>query len=137
MCQIGELLSSKNIPVILPEDDNNIANMNITPKLFEEYKRKVSFRYLEKIRDPRTWSILVVNPEKHNIKNYIGANSFAEIAVAFARRKKIFILYDYPTFYEEELISWRVTALRGNIDLLVESYKKACIKKQPQQLPLF
>ena len=41
-------------------------------------------------------AILVLNFDKHEIQNYIGANSFLEIGYAFSLSKKIYLLNDIP-----------------------------------------
>jgi hypothetical protein len=41
-------------------------------------------------------AVLVLNFDKNNIKNYIGANTFLEIGFAHVHNKKIFFLNDAP-----------------------------------------
>jgi len=50
---------------------------------------------------------------KKGICNYIGANSFAEIALAFYLGKKIFLLNDVYSLYEDELSAWGAVPLKG------------------------
>lgn len=80
-----ELLEEKGFAVILPKEANRHS---ITPEHFNDYKRIVSKRYFDVIADTNTAILLVVNPDKNGIKNYIGANTFAEIAIAFYFGKK-------------------------------------------------
>jgi len=63
-------------------------------------------------------SILVVNEEKNNIKNYIGPNSLCEIAFAFYHNKKIFLLNDIYEPYRDELEGWGAIPLEGNLEKL-------------------
>jgi len=135
MLEVQHLLFSNNVRAIVPEAEDHIKP-TLTPEDFSAFKRKVSHAYLRKIKDPRTFGILVVNPDKYKIPNYIGPNSFAEIAVAFAQSKKIFILNGIPDVYEDEINSWGGVCLNGVLDLLVENYHQA-IQKDQTQLQLF
>ena len=135
MLLIHNSLLNINISSILPADDEDMA-MKLSDHQFEDYKRKVSFRYLEKIRAFNTWGILVVNPKKHNINNYIGPNTFAEIAVAFSNRKKVYLLYGTPSVYDDELQAWRAQPLNGRIDQIITDYNSA-ISYENKQISLF
>ncbi len=123
------------IPSVLPADDEDMA-LKLSNHQFESYKRKVSFRYLEKIRDFKTWCVLVINPKKHGIINYIGPNTFAEISVSFSNRKKVYLMYGIPSVYEDELQAWRATSLNGILDKLIIHYNEVCYREN-QQLELF
>ena len=123
------------IPSVLPADDKDMA-LKLSNHKFEDYKRKVSFRYLTQIRDLKTWCVLVINPKRHGIINYIGPNTFAEIAVAFSNRKKVYLMYGIPNIYEDELQAWRATSLNGILDKLIIHYNEVCCKEN-QQLGLF
>lgn len=129
----GKLRDAYIKSIVPNADDDKI--LTITKEQFEVYKRQISFRYLRKIRSPKTWAVLIVNPNKYEITNYIGPNTFAEIAIAFAQRKKIFILNDIPYVYEDELVSWRVIPLHGSLSRLITDYRGSC--KVSHQLKLF
>jgi len=135
MVSAHDSLLKNTIPSVLPADDEDMA-IKLSDHQFEDYKRKVSFRYLEKIRDFNTWSVLIINPKKHGINDYIGPNTFAEIAVAFSNRKKIFLLYGIPSAYEDELQAWRATSLNGRLDQLIIEYNEVC-NYENKQLELF
>ena len=60
-------------------------------------------------------AILVANFEKHEKKHYIGANSLMEIGMAFNKNKKIFILYDIPEEYKDELSAIGCIILKGDL----------------------
>jgi len=99
------------VPIVPIEDDwNNICETEINA-----YKAKVSRRHFDRIADVATWGILVVNKRKNNVDNYIGANSFAEIALAFYFGKRIFLLHDMYEPYVDELSAWGVEALGGDV----------------------
>ena len=63
-----------------------------------------------------TDAILVVNCDKGKLKNYIGPNSFAEIAFAFYFNKKIFLLQDIYEPYKDELLGWKVIPLNETLE---------------------
>ena len=135
MLLVHNSLLNNMIPSVLPADDEEMA-LKLTNYQFEDYKRRVSFRYLKKIRDLKTWCVLVINPKKHGISDYIGPNTFAEIAVAFSNRKKIYLMYDIPSVYEDELQAWRAISLNGILDQLISNYNEICLKDD-RQLKLF
>ncbi len=110
-----ELLEKKGFAVILPKEANRHS---ITPEHFNDYKRFVSKRYFDVIADTNTAILLVVNPDKNGIKNYIGANTFAEIAIAFYFGKKIFLLNDIYGPYSDELLAWGAIPLKNNLNSL-------------------
>jgi len=77
--------------------------------------------HFDKVRDSD--AILVVNLERHGIKNYIGGNTFAEIMVAFYLNKKIFLLNSIPTdeklsFIRDEIETVKPIILNGNLDII-------------------
>lgn len=133
--QIRNLLENEGVNAVIPDSDEEILikypNIN-----FEEHKRKASFNYLTKIKDPATRAILAVNPRKYDVDNYIGPNTFAEIAVAFAQKKKIYLLYSSPSMYEDELVAWNTISLNGNLDILKRDLYKI-MNDNPKQLSLF
>ena len=60
--------------------------------------------------------VVAVNVTKNGIENYIGPNTFAEIAMAFYFNKKIYVLNDIYEPYRDELEGWNVVALKGNLE---------------------
>lgn len=99
MKECAKILENYNFKVSLPKEDCGYFNK-------EKHKREASMLHFSKIADPSTDSILVLNKRKDAIDNYIGANTFAEVALAFYFNKKIFLLNDYYDIYKEELIAW-------------------------------
>ncbi|MBU1131694.1 hypothetical protein KKC32_00345 [Patescibacteria group bacterium] len=56
------------------------------------------------------WSdaVLILNFDKNEIPNYIGANTLLEMGLAFHLNKKIFLLNDLPEIsYKEEILGMR------------------------------
>lgn len=124
-------LGKYGIHTIVPEEEGETV-LQLSLFDFEHFKRRVSFSYLRKIRDPRTYCVLAVNMDRHGILNYIGPNTFAEIAVAFAQSKKIYLLQSAPEAYGDELSAWRAINLRGNLNQLIKDFREDCMTEDPQ-----
>lgn len=132
MIYLQKELSNNGISTLIPDSDElfyeKIINSNNKLSL-DEFKSTASRIHIKKIWRITTRAILVVNSKKRDIDNYIGANSLAEIALAFALNKKVFLLYDYPAIYSDELSAWGATPLMGDLDGII-SYIKSPIQKQ-------
>ena len=61
-------------------------------------KTIASRAHFDRICDEKNDTILVVNSKKDNIDNYIGPNTFAEIALGFYFNKDIYLLNDDTYF---------------------------------------
>lgn len=124
-------LNAEGIATVVPEpEDEGVQQLSLFE--FESFKRRVSFAHLRKIRDPRTYGVLAVNVDRHGILNYIGPNTFAEIAVAFAQSKRIFLLQNLPEAYHDELSAWRATPLFSRLDRLIATFRQDCMVEDPQ-----
>ncbi|MFA6307354.1 MAG: hypothetical protein WC664_00755 [Patescibacteria group bacterium] len=65
-----------------------------------------------------TWSdvVLILNYNKNNIPNYIGANTLLEMGLAFHLNKKIFLLNDIPEInYKEELLGMKPMVIHNDL----------------------
>ena len=71
--------------------------------------------HMDRVVDSNNEIILIVNEPKNGIENYIGPNSFAEIAFGFYFKKRVYLLNDIYEPYKDELIGWGVTPLKGDI----------------------
>lgn len=61
-------------------------------------------------------AILVLNYDKNGIQNYIGANTFLEIGVAFYKKQPIYLLNPIPKVdFVEELLGMKPTVLNGDL----------------------
>jgi hypothetical protein len=129
------ILMEQNILCITPSTDGEYEKY-YSNQSFDDYKRVISYNYLKKIKQLETQGILIVNLDKHNINNYIGPNTFAEIVIAFNNRKKIYLLNGIPDVYYDELVSWNAKAFNGNIGNLIEEIKND-FYKETLQLELF
>lgn len=54
--------------------------------------------------------------KKNGVKNYIGPNSFAEVAMGFYNKKKVFLKNDIYEPYKDELLGWEVIPLKGDLE---------------------
>ena len=71
--------------------------------------------HFDRIANPENEMVLIVNATKNGIDNYIGPNSFAEIAFGFYFHKKVFLLNDIYEPYKDEIIGWNVIPLKGKL----------------------
>lgn len=65
-------------------------------------------------------ALLVLNYDKHGIKNYIGGNAFLEMGFAHVLNQKIFLLNPIPDmpFYGSEIIAMRPVVINGDLTLI-------------------
>ncbi len=103
--EVKDELEKRDFNVLLPKEC-----MEGLPKII------ASRKHFERIIDKDNDYILIVNATKKGIENYIGPNSFAEIAFAFYFNKKIYLLNDIYEPYEDELVGWGVIPLKGDLD---------------------
>lgn len=107
--KISERLRGLGYKVLLPEEC-----------MRGEDKLIASRAHFNRIVDPNNGIILVVNATKNGIPNYIGPNTFAEIAFGFFHNKKVFLLNDIYHPYDDELLGWKVICLKGNLNKIKE-----------------
>jgi hypothetical protein len=65
------------------------------------------------------WSdaVLILNYDKNNIKNYIGANTLIEMGLAFHLNKELFLLNDIPEIsYKEEILGMKPIVIRQELE---------------------
>jgi hypothetical protein len=120
MLSIQLALLNDGIDSIIPVSEGDDIR-NLSKQDFLAFKRRVSRHYMQEIASPQTSAILVANIDKHGKKDYIGPNTFAEIAVAFLHDKKIFLLQDIPDFYRDELEAWDTVALHRDLKALAKT----------------
>jgi len=62
-------------------------------------------------------AVLVVNLDKHRIKNYIGGNTLMEIGFAHVLNQKIFLLNPIPNirYYKTEIEAVRPVVINGDL----------------------
>ena len=95
---------------------------SIVPKEFlvEMNKRDHAMLHFNEIANERTDAVLIINENKGEEENYIGPNSFAEVAMGFYFGKKVYLKNDIYIPYKDELIGWGVIPLKGEIDKTFE-----------------
>lgn len=135
MIEVQELLAASDVSCIIPDSDDHWPSKR-TVQLELVLKRKASLAHIRKIRDPKTFGILVLNHDKYGVRDYIGANSFAEIAVAVVAGKRVYLAGGIPDAYRDELNAWGAIALNGNIEQLKYNYRLRC-QQDALQLELF
>jgi len=62
-------------------------------------------------------AVLVLNLDKHGIKNYIGGNTFLEIGFAHVLNQKIFLWNPVPdiSYYKTEIEAMRPVIIKGDL----------------------
>lgn len=65
-------------------------------------------------------AVLILNYNKNNIANYVGANTLLEIGLAFHLNKKIFLLNDIPEInYKEEILGMKPIVINQDLTKIV------------------
>ena len=123
MLEIRDELDKSGVRTMIPAPENHLINTQNNDQ-FEEFKRKVSFSHMRRVRHRQTFGILVVNLDKHSVCNYVGPNTFVEIGMAAAFGKKIYLLGGYPLSCIDELRSWGAVALDGDLETLIADYQR-------------
>lgn len=72
--------------------------------------------FFDTIALPTTKAVIVINQD-----NYIGPAAFSELAVGFCFEKRLFVAFDHPENFADELKAWNVTELRGQAQNLVKA----------------
>lgn len=91
------------------KDDFNSSDQKTMKDLIRLYYKEIE----------KADAILVVNEEKNNIKNYIGANTFLEIGFAHVLEKRIFLLNPIPDItYSDEIVAMKPIVLEGDLNNL-------------------
>jgi len=130
MIRIKKQLEKRGHEALLPPSLGKFSLKNAEDA--ERLKRDRE-RYINKIKPVYTRehfknvsnsdAILVVNKRKHEIENYIGGATFAEIMLAFHYNKKIFFLNPVPRNEKfssiiDEIESVKPVILNGNLELI-------------------
>jgi hypothetical protein len=122
MEQLQDELATDGIDALVPRPDSHYAT-HLTSAVAAQVKRKASYEHIRKIKDSKTRGILVVNIDREGVRDYIGPNSFAEIVIAFAEGREIYLFQGMPSIYREELIAWGAQCLYGDLKAL-----KTCLR---------
>lgn len=77
-------------------------------------KEEVMRLHFQKIE----WSdaVLILNHDKNNIPNYVGANTLLDMGLAFHLNKKLFLLNDIPEIsYKEEILGMKPVVISQDL----------------------
>lgn len=105
--------------VLLP---NGVLSNIINEPDFDPVQAKITTgnvnKHIDKVR--QSDAVLVCNYDKKGIKNYIGANTFLEIAAAHYFNKPIFALHALPDqpYINDELQSFGIKVINGDLKAL-------------------
>ena len=85
-------------------------------KLYEKNEKDAMREYWHHMKD--TDALLVLNYDKHGIKNYIGGNALMEIGFAYVLKKTIYLLNPIPhiPYYQSEIEATKPIILQGNLN---------------------
>lgn len=119
MSRIAAVLESAGLKAVAPAADEPAEEWN--RDAINALKREASRRHMNYIKQPDTAAVLVVNVDRPEVRNYIGPNAFAEIGVAFADGRAVFLLQGMPESYEDELRAWDVKCLNGDLRPLLSA----------------
>lgn len=114
--EIAKQLEAAGHEVLLP---NGVINRLMEQADFDPIQAKIEtdscHQHTDKIRESD--AILVCNYDKKGVKNYIGANSFAEMFVAHYFDKPIYCLNPLPDqpYIDDEIQSFGVIILDGGL----------------------
>lgn len=137
MCSCREKLMGMGVTAIAPALET-VELLDQTAASAERIKYVFSRKHLRKIRDSRTLAVLVFNRDNHGIPNYIGPNTFAEIAVAFAHYKRIYLFQGYADMYVDELRAWGAVPLQADLRRIADDFDgfERVRRSQPTLFPI-
>jgi nucleoside 2-deoxyribosyltransferase len=122
MKELGKSLNALDHNVFMPNSEGTKVDYSKLP--FEEQVRlKSGFikSYLEKIKECD--AIMIANFDQENKLNYIGSNTFVEMAFAFALGKKIYIWQELPEQENKlEIAGMLPVALGGKLNEISKIY---------------
>lgn len=84
-------------------------------KLRHKYQHDAIRKFWKPMQDAD--ALLVLNYDKHGIKNYIGGNTFLEMGFAHVLNQKIFLLNPIPEmpYYKTEIIAMKPIVINGDL----------------------
>lgn len=84
-------------------------------KLEQKYNHDAIREFWRAMQDAD--ALLVLNYDKHGIKNYIGGNAFLEMGFAHVLNQKIYLLNPIPKmpYYETEIVAMKPIIINGDL----------------------
>lgn len=114
--QIKEELEKLGNEVIVPANmERHLAKtFNAHESMEEKIKDDLIRKYFQEIRHAD--AVLALNYDKNGIKNYIGGNTFLELAFGHVLGKKLFLINSIPEIsYKDEIIAMQPIVLGENL----------------------
>lgn len=134
VCEIQEELEKLGVTVLIPvmatkmkeANDYEVSHYKTWMADPGDYHKKAALMHGHFDEVEKADAVLVVNNEKHGVANYIGGNVLMEMALAFHRRKPIFILNEIPeaSAFLEEIMGMLPVVLHGKATDLPAEYEK-------------
>ena len=118
MDRIAEQLESAGFEVLHPVASGE-PEFAVDAERAKAIRHRLIKEHLAKI--DQSVGVLVVNPPKNQIDNYIGVSTLGEMMYAFGTNKPIFILNQLPTEldYAVDLAALEPIELKGNLTKLI------------------
>jgi nucleoside 2-deoxyribosyltransferase len=120
MIDSSKYLNDKGHTTILPIGvENHINDTSLKEKEDSNTKIKGNLikGYYKKIQDSD--ALLVLNYDKNNVPNYIGGNTFIEMAFACVLNKPIYLLNPIPEIsYRSEIEAMKPIVLNGDLSMV-------------------
>lgn len=121
--KLAQDLEALGHEVLLP---NGVVSQLIKDPDFDPVAAKIATgnvnKHIDKIK--ASDAVLICNYTKNGAKNYIGANTFLEIAFAHYFKKPIFSLNPLPgqPYIHDEILSFGITCINGDLTKLEPSH---------------
>lgn len=118
--EIAKQLEDAGHEVLLP---NGVINHLIEQEDFDPVQAKIdtdsNHKHVDKVRNADV--VLICNYAKNGIDNYVGANSFAEMFVAYYFNKPIYMLNPLPNmpYIHDEINSFNVKVINGDLSKIL------------------
>jgi hypothetical protein len=123
--ELADELRSLGAAVVLPERTGVERLASTDPEFRESHeffssRRGICAVYFEHIASASTVAVVAVNaPADGRPANYIGATTFAELAVGFAHRKPLYLTHRHYGPFEEDLRCYGARELGGDREPLL------------------
>lgn len=120
MAQVAERLMADGFDVLHPVAAGE-PEFAVDAERAKTIRSRLIRQHLAKI--DQSVAILVVNPPKNQLENYIGVSTFSEMMYAFGANKPIFVLNKLPTDldYAVDLAALEPIELDGDLEMLKSS----------------
>lgn len=135
MRTIATTLMEAGVPAMLPDIDWDAMLPECDSQALLKYRRAATLRQMRRIVDCRSWAVLAVNIDHYGEHNYIGADTFAQLAVAFQRGRRIYLYQGLPKAFQAELESWEAVPMLSDLSSLVAQHRSRASTPEPSLAP--